>query len=49
MSTCRGVYGKTDETAIPSQRLMQLLESNCARVFDTERDADPGRFVEIEL
>ncbi len=49
VSTCRGVYGKSAETAIPHRRLMALLKSRCARVIDTEHDARPGAHVDVEI
>lgn len=49
VSTCRGVYGKTTETAIPHFRLMDMLHARCGRVVDTEEDAAPGQCVELEL
>ncbi len=49
VSTCRNVYGSTAETEIPNARLMKLLEKRCKRVVDTENDASPGDYVDVDL
>ena len=49
ISTCRGVYGESKETEIPSHRLLELLTSRCRRVVVTEDVAAPGGFVDIKV
>lgn len=49
ISTCRGVYGESRETEIPSHRLVEVLQSRCRRVVVTEDSAAPGDFVDIRV
>lgn len=49
VSTCRGVYGQSKETEIPSHRLMEVLKQRCKKVVVTEDEAAPGDFVNIAL
>lgn len=47
VSTCRGVYGKTSETAIPHHRLMESLKGACGAVHVSEDRALPGAGFDI--
>jgi hypothetical protein len=47
--TCRGVYGDTRDTAIPHHLLMDKLAAQCKRVYVTEDDAQPGKWLDIVL
>ncbi len=49
VSTCRNVYGKSEETMIPHGRLMQALKDSCSKVYVTQDAADFGEGVDILL
>jgi len=49
VSTCRGVYGESKDTEIPSHELLDALKQRCRRVVVTEDTAAPGDYVDISV
>jgi hypothetical protein len=49
VSTCRGVYGESKDTEIPSHDLLDALKSRCKRVVITEDAAAPGDYVDVTI
>lgn len=49
VSTCRGVYGESKETEIPSHRLMDVLKQRCKKLVVTQDEAAPGDFIDITI
>ena len=49
VSTCRGVYGESKDTQIPSHDLLDALAKRCKRVVVTEDAAAPGDFIDLSI
>ena len=49
VSTCRGVYGNTQETEIPQHRLMARLEETSAKLYVTQDAAPFGEGFDIAI
>jgi beta-lactamase superfamily II metal-dependent hydrolase len=49
VSTCRGVYGESKDTEIPSHDLLDALKKRCRKIVITEDAAAPGDFVDITV